>query len=124
MTLLHRERLAGLKPELVQVAERAAELCHYDIVVLEGMRTMQRQRELLAKGATTILRSKHLSGDAVDLAPMLDTDGDGDREVSWHWPHYHDMAQYVLRAAKELNVDIEWGGHWKNFPDGPHWQLP
>lgn len=57
------------------------------------------------------------------FAPMLDEDGDGKREVSWHWPHYRELAKYIKRAAEELGIEVEWGGDWKRFPDGPHWQL-
>lgn len=122
--MLHRaEKLAGLKPELCDLVQRAAELCPFDIVVLEGMRTFARQQWLLRQGASRTLRSKHLTGDAVDLAPMLDVDDDGDQDVSWHWPHYHQLAHYVKQAAAEKGVEIEWGGDWVAFKDGPHWQL-
>ncbi|WP_084494694.1 M15 family metallopeptidase [Alkanindiges illinoisensis] len=30
----------------------------------------------------------------------------------------------LIEAAKELNIPLEWGGDWKNFKDGPHYQLP
>lgn len=123
MTLMRRDRLAGVHEDLVRLAERAAELYPEDIVVLEGVRSYERQQELVAKGASRTLRSKHLTGHAVDLAPMLDEDGDGKREVSWHWPHYRELAKYIKRAADELGIEVEWGGDWKRFPDGPHWQL-
>lgn len=124
MSLLRTNKLDGVKDDLKRVAYRAAELCPFDIVVLEGVRTYERQVQLVERGASRTLRSKHLTGDAVDLAPMLDTDNDGDTEISWHWPHYHELAQYVKTAAEELGVEIEWGGDWKTFKDGPHWQLP
>ncbi len=123
MSLLRRDRLAGVHDDLVRMVERAAEMCPQDIVVLEGVRSYERQQELYAKGASRTLNSKHLTGRAIDLAPMLDEDGDGKREVSWHWPHYRELAKYVKRAAVELDIDVEWGGDWKSFPDGPHWQL-
>ena len=92
--------------------------------VLEGVRTMERQKQLLAQGATTTLKSRHLTGHAVDIAPFLDTDGDGDKEVSWHWPHYSALASVMKASAKAVSVPIEWGGDWRTFKDGPHWQLP
>jgi peptidoglycan L-alanyl-D-glutamate endopeptidase CwlK len=30
----------------------------------------------------------------------------------------------MKQAAYELNIKIEWGGDWKSFKDGPHFQLP
>lgn len=121
--LLRTERLAGVRDELKEVLYLAAKRCPFDIVVLEGVRTYDRQKELVRQGASRTLRSKHLTGDAVDVAPMLDTDGDGGKEVSWHWPHYHELARYIKAAAGELKVHIEWGGDWRSFKDGPHWQL-
>lgn len=117
-------RLAGVHPDLQRVMKRAIEISDMDFTVLEGRRTIERQRQLLAQGATTTLKSRHLTGHAVDVAPFLDSDGDGDKEVSWHWPHYRALSIVIKQAAKLENVPIEWGGDWRTFKDGPHWQLP
>lgn len=85
---------------------------------------MERQKSLVASGASKTMRSRHLTGHAIDLAPVLDTDGDGTVEVSWHWPHYDRLAEIVKAAADELQIPVEWGGDWSTFKDGPHWQLP
>ena len=111
-------RLAGVRPELIAVATRALALSELDLVVLEGVRSAQRQRELLASGASRTLNSRHLTGHAVDLAPWVDG------EVRWDWPLYEILSHAVKRAASELAVPIEWGGDWERFRDGPHWQLP
>lgn len=118
------QRLDGVHPHLVAVVKRAIEITPLDFVVLEGLRTAERQQQLLWAGASKTLNSRHLTGHAVDIAPFLDTDGNGTKEVSWHWPHHHQLAPYIKRAAAELSIPIEWGGDWKSFPDGPHWQLP
>lgn len=121
-----KRRLEGVHPDLVKVIERAAEITEIDFTVLEGMRTLARQKELLRQGATTTLNSRHLTGHAVDIAPYVD------RKVSWHWPHYHALAPFVWRAAQDVGLPVDrvdnqgalqWGGNWRNFPDGPHWQL-
>lgn len=114
-----RERLKGVHPDLVRVVERAAAITDCPFVVLEGKRTLARQKQLLAQGATSTLNSRHLTGHAVDLAP-LDKKG----QASWSWPLYYPLAKVIKQAAKEENVSLEWGGDWKKFPDGPHWQLP
>ena len=114
-----RERLRGVHPDLVRVIERAAEISDRPFVLLEGKRTLARQKQLLAQGATTTLNSRHLTGHAIDLAP-LDKKG----QASFAWPLYYPLADIIERAAKECSVPIEWGGRWKKFPDGPHWQLP
>ncbi len=115
-------RLEGVHPDLVRIVNIAIQTV--DFVVLEGRRTLERQRQLMKEGATRTMRSRHLTGHAVDLAPYLDTDGDGDKEISWHWPHYYPLAAAVKAAAKSIEIPIEWGGDWESFKDGPHFQLP
>lgn len=117
-------RLTGVHSDLVRVVKRAIQITDIDFTVLEGLRTVARQRQLVAQGASKTMKSRHIHGFAVDLAPMLDFDGDGDKEVSWSWPHYHRLAPFIQEAARLENVPIEWGGLWRSFRDGPHWQLP
>lgn len=111
------QRLTGVHPDLVRVVHAAAMRSDLDFCVLEGLRTISRQRELLAQGATTTLKSRHLTGHAVDLAAM------SGGEIRWDWPLYHKLAVIVKAAAAAEKVPLEWGGNWK-FKDGPHWQLP
>ena len=118
-----RIKLEGAHPDLRKVIERAAALSSIDFTVLEVLRTPARQKELVAKGASKTMRSRHLPGAdgksrAVDIAPM-----DGG-QVSWAWPLYNKLAPVIKQAAKEVGVPIEWGGDWRTFKDGPHWQLP
>lgn len=112
-----KERLEGVHPDLVKVVERAIEITEVDFTVLEGLRSLTRQKALKLKGASTTLRSRHLTGHAVDLGAYVDG------EVRWDWPLYHTIADAMKQAALELKVDMEWGGDWKSFPDGPHYQL-
>lgn len=116
-------RLEGLHIDLVRVVRRAAELAPDDLgfVILEGVRTVARQAELVERKASTTMKSRHLTGHAVDLGVTL---GPDDKNVRWDWPLYHRLAPIVKQAAAELMISIEWGGDWKSFPDGPHWQLP
>jgi len=119
-----RKKLAGIHPDLVALIERAIQITPVDFTVLEGMRTVDRQRQLVKRGASKTMNSRHLTGHAVDIAPFCDTDDDGKSEISWQWPDYYPLAKAVKRAAKELGIAIEWGGDWRSFKDGPHWQLP
>lgn len=126
--LLKPEKLVGVHPHLVRVIEQAAKDSETDIQVLEGVRTKERQEYLVKTGASKTLDSRHIPGadgfgKAVDVCPVLDTDGDGDKEPSWHWPHYDALAGVVKAAAVKVGIEVEWGGDWK-FKDGPHWQLP
>jgi len=111
-------RLEGIHPDLRKVMDRAIATTDIDFTVLEGMRTMSRQRKLVASGASRTLRSRHLTGHAVDIAPLVDG------KVSWDWPIYHRLAPTIKKAAQDVDVKIEWGGDWRSFKDGPHWQLP
>ena len=113
-----RKNLQGVHPDLVKVIERAIQITKQDFTVIEGLRTLERQKELLAKGASKTLRSRHLTGHAVDIVPIVDG------RISWDWKFYSEVRNAMMTAAAELKVDIEWGGNWETFKDGPHWQLP
>ena len=111
------ERMQGLHPDLVQVIKLAISRTPVDFTVLEGMRTKERQRQLVDSGASKTMNSRHLTGHAIDIAPL------DNGKVSWDWPLYHKLAPVIKEAAEELDVDLEWGGDWTSFKDGPHWQL-
>lgn len=119
LTARDRTRLTGVNADLVRVIERAAAITTMPFVVLEGLRTLERQKQLVQQGASQTLDGRHLTGHAVDIAPLGD-----DGKVSWHWPLYHRLAAIVKRAAQDEGVVVEWGGDWRRFKDGPHWQLP
>jgi peptidoglycan L-alanyl-D-glutamate endopeptidase CwlK len=111
-------RLEGVHPDLVRVVKKAAAMSSLDFTVLEGLRTAARQKQLMDLGATKTMNSRHLTGHAVDLAPMVGG------TVRWDWPLYHQLAVIVKDAAKAEKVPIQWGGDWRTFKDGPHWELP
>lgn len=114
---LSLHRLEGVHADLIRVVKRAIELTAVDFRVQEGLRTRERQAQLLKAGATTTLNSRHLTGHAVDLVALVEG------EVRWDWPLYYKIADAMKAAAAELNIPLEWGGGWR-FKDGPHWQLP
>ncbi len=138
-------RLAGVHPDLVRVVRRAAEGGALFRVV-EGLRSQERQRDLVASGASQTMASRHLTGHAVDLAPVVDG------AVSWDWEHFFPLADAIADAARKEGVPLIWGGAWgrlvhdwpkggakaaqdayaaerrsagrKPFLDGPHFELP
>ena len=136
-----RFRLTGVHPDLVRVIERAIELTKVDFTVVEGLRTEDRQRQLVAAGASKTMKSRHLIGQAVDIAPVVAG------QVRWDWPLVYRIAQAVREAAIELKVTVTWGGVWdrpindlsddladevrqycvrhsgSDFLDGPHFQI-
>jgi peptidoglycan L-alanyl-D-glutamate endopeptidase CwlK len=113
-----RQRLQGVHPDLVKVVERAIELTTVDFMVTEGLRSMERQIELVKAKKSKTMNSRHLTGHAVDLAAWVK------KSVSWEWKHYETIALAMKTAAMQVGVKIEWGGDWQSFKDGPHFQLP
>lgn len=99
-------KLEGVHEDLVKVVKRAIELTDVDFSVTEGLRTVERQRELFMKGASTTMKSKHIGGYAVDLAAFV-----GDR-ISWELALYDNIADAMRLAAIELDIPVRWGGAW------------
>tara|TARA_R110000796_G_C14486598_1_gene427288 strand:+ start:94 stop:552 length:459 start_codon:yes stop_codon:yes gene_type:complete len=140
-----REKLSGVKPELAGTVKRALELSPIDFGVTEGIRSVDRQKELVARGLSQTMNSKHLAGNAVDLVAYLSG------RVCWEMSAYDELADAMKQAAKETNVAVRWGGAWqirdirlhagtmedatnayidlrrsqgrKAFLDGPHFEL-
>ena len=117
-----RERLQGVHPDLVKVVERAIELTEYDFSVIEGLRSVETQRQYVAKGVSKTMNSRHITGHAVDLYPV---------GKPTPWERCPAIADAMFRAAKELGISIRWGGDWnqdgsskdERFYDGPHFEL-
>jgi len=139
------KELNGVHPDLVAVVKRAIELSVQDFAVHDGIRTMAEQKVHVASGASQTLDSRHLSGYAVDLVPLING------KLRWAWQPIYRIADAVRTAARELNIPLRWGGAWdiaftdsddrpedlladysarrkkagkKLFLDGPHFELP
>ncbi len=126
-------RLTGVHPDLVAVVHRAISRTEVDFAVVEGLRTTERQRQLVKAGASKTMDSRHLTGHAVDLGAWIGG------SVRWDWPLYLKIAEAMRTASQELNTPVRWGGTWgllssiegpitseilhKRFPDGPHYEL-
>ena len=110
LTLVH--------PDLIKLAYKALQLSSVDFGVIEGVRTLERQRELVQEGKSQTLKSRHLSGHAIDVFAYPTPLG------SWDFKYYQEIAMAFKTASQILNIPVEWGGDWKTFCDGPHFQLP
>jgi peptidoglycan L-alanyl-D-glutamate endopeptidase CwlK len=140
-------RLAGVHPDLLRVVRRAAEGGAMFRVPLDGgRRTPERQAELMRAGKTQTLNSRHLTGHAVDILPLVNG------QPTFDWQYYYPMADAVADAARKEGVPLIWGGAWgrlvqdwpqgrakaaqdayvaerraagrRPFLDGPHFELP
>lgn len=111
------DKLQGVKKPLVDVVKRAIELSEVDFGVSEGVRTLERQKALYEAKKSLTMNSRHLTGDAVDVYAWVKG------YVDWNFINYEKISEAMFKAAKELDVDIEWGGNFRNFKDGPHFQL-
>lgn len=109
--------LKGVDARLVKIVEQAIKESPIDFTVTEGLRTPQRQQELVNKGFSQTLKSKHLTGHAVDLVAIVDG------KVSWDKEHYPPIAEVMKKVAAEQGTKIRWGGDFKSFFDGPHFEL-
>jgi peptidoglycan L-alanyl-D-glutamate endopeptidase CwlK len=130
-----RARLQGVHPDLVKVVEAAIKITKQDFMVLEGVRTPARQRELYAQGRTKpgpkvtwTLNSNHFIdpktgfGHAVDLVPF---------PVDWSHEKLDVVSKAMFAAAESLGVQIRWGADWdrdgkpreKGETDSPHFEL-
>ena len=112
------KNMVGIHPDLRRVLDRALQDSPLDFSVIEGLRTLERQKQLFASGASQTLNSRHLTGHAVDLLP-IGPNGKG----AFDWPLYDQLGPAVKAAADAEGVAIVWGGDWKKFRDGPHFEL-
>lgn len=110
--------LRGIHPDLRRVVDRALQDSPLDFIVIEGVRSLERQKELVASGQSQIMHSRHLTGHAVDLLPV-----GPDGRAAFAWPLYDQLGPAVEAAAQAEGVAITWGGRWKSFKDGPHFEL-
>jgi peptidoglycan L-alanyl-D-glutamate endopeptidase CwlK len=108
----------GVHPDLVKVARRALELSAVDFGITEGLRTLEREKQMVAQGSSQTLKSRHLTGHAIDVDAYVDG------AVSWEWSLYEQISQAFKQASAELSIPVEWGGDWTTLKDGAHFQLP
>lgn len=119
-------RLNSVRSDLKAVCNKAFETMPFDVTIIEGVRDQKRQAELFKQGKTKVMTSRHMSGNAIDMAPY---------PVDWNdTKRFVIMAHHMFAAAKELGITIRWGGNWSrvdenqkppsSFVDMPHFELP
>lgn len=111
------ERLSTVHPDLQRLFKEAITNSPYDFSITEGVRSLERQKELVAAKKSTTMNSRHLTGKAVDIAVFIDG------KITWDIRAYKAVAEHVKVLSKLMNIPIIWGGDWKSFVDGPHFEL-
>jgi len=125
------KNLAGVHPDLVKVVKVVAET--HDILVIEGVRTKERQADLYAQGRTKpgkvitwTMNSKHIDGKAVDVVMLKNG------TIDWNDAKaFEDLGRIMIDTAKQLGIKLRWGYDWdmdgvlreKGENDGPHFEL-
>jgi peptidoglycan L-alanyl-D-glutamate endopeptidase CwlK len=110
-------KLDEVNPDLQKLVKNAIGLSTIDFGISEGMRTKERQQLLYNSGKSQTMNSRHLTGHAVDVYAWKDG------AVSWEFEDYETINVAFSQAAKLTNIPYVWGGSWKSFKDGPHFEL-
>lgn len=118
--------LQDVVPDLVAVAKLALKLSEVDFAITDGKRTLEEQKEYVRTGASITMKSRHLTGHAVDVCACLPNG-----KISYAKPLMFKIKEAFFAAAKELNVPIRWGGDFNqngkeddSFYDSPHFEIP
>ena len=112
------DNLVGVKAPLVALFNEAIKYSPFDFIITDGVRTLAEQTLYFKTGKSKTMKSKHLTGDAVDIA-CFDENG----KITWDSKYYKKVATHVKSIAKKQGIAIVYGGDWVSFKDYPHFQL-
>ena len=97
-----KERLKGVDARLQSVLNEVVK--YFDITIIEGLRSQERQNELVAQGKSKTKFGKHVQGKAVDIAPY---------PIDWKArDDFHLLGGFVLGIASQMGIKVRWGGDW------------
>lgn len=113
-----KRNLAEVHPDLQRLCQRALALSPVDFGIVDGVRTTAEQKRNLAKGVSQTLRSRHLTGHAIDFAVVKNGNLD-----FYDIPLFRKVMDAFSKASKELGIPIVRGGDWKTLKDFGHIEL-
>ena len=127
-----RARLDTCHPLLIQLFDRVIKRTdlRHDLTVVYGHRTKEEQNRLVDSMASRLRwpKSRHntVPAQAVDVVPFINGEPN-----PRNWDNFFDVeptikAEWTAMVAEGLvpaGVTLEWGGDWRNFGDGAHWQI-
>ena len=121
------EKLSTVNSQLASVARKALALTPIDFGITEGRRSIKKQEQLVKEGASKTMKSKHITGHAIDIACYVDG------KITWDLEYYQIVANAFALACEELKINLRWGGSWKindfnldpnnKFIDAVHFEL-
>jgi hypothetical protein len=112
-----KSRLDTCHPDLIKLFNEVIK--HVDCSILEGYRGEARQNILFEAGKSKAKfpKSKHNSDPsrATDVMPY---------PIDWdNLARINHFAGIVKGIAIGMDINIKWGGDFKSFFDGPHFEL-
>ena len=139
------EKMKGVHPKLIELMKKAIGDSPYDFKIVQGLRTAEYQNSLYQQGRTksgkivTKLdgynrKSNHQAksdgyGHAVDIAVCGQYDQNGnyvkcttDAEM-FDNKKLVEISKHIKAVAKDMGLEIVWGGDWKTLYDTPHYEL-
>lgn len=111
------QNLQGVHPSLVELMKAAIISSPFPFIITEGLRSMERQKQLFQEGKAKTLHSYHLKGKAVDIAVIVEN------HITWNYSFYEKVAKHILKIANGKHLKITWGGTWNTLVDACHFQL-
>lgn len=98
--------LVGVQAPLVEAVKYAIAITTQDFAVTQGLRTVAAEADAVASGHSKTMHSRHLTGHAVDLVPIVNG------KLSWEWPFFYPIVTAMQAAGKYLSVEMNWGADW------------
>lgn len=111
-----KNNLEGVHPDLIVVVTYALVISKIDFAIIDGIRTVEEQRRLIEEGASWTMKSRHLTGHAIDVMAYVRGRG------SWVRAYYPPIADAMMKASQRFHIPIFWGGNWESY-DAGHFHL-
>ena len=116
------EKLASVDVKLQKLANEVLKISPFDFAITEGFRDRATQNKYFCEGKSKCdginTLSKHQQGLAIDIM-VYDENAKG----TWQEKYYYQVAGIFKAVAKQMNINIRWGGDFKSILDMPHFEL-
>ena len=127
----NKEKLEGVNPELVQLVKETSKVIN--VRILEGVRSVKRQAELMRKSKSRISNAStapHVLGNAVDMVPLtkrglfagwgqiktLESIDEVTKELGLFYSMQAVFRTFAYLLDRKVRVGADWNMDW-NFKD-------